>query len=188
MIKLPLVMYQTSGWALKSGGSKVDWGIVDHYAPGDPIRAIERASIRAYVELHQGKLKGRVLDFGAGTGPYKDLVTGEYVYIDYEDFIEDQEEASFDAFLCTQVIQYTDSYEVFSETCTYLKPGGFLVLTYPTNWDEVEPSDYTRYTRSGMEKEIEGYGLTILDHTRRAEVRIGNFTFPLGYGLVAQRV
>lgn len=63
-----------------------------------------------------------------------------------------------------------------------------LVITYPTCWPEVEPTDLQRFTKTGMEMLIGWCGYKPVRHDRRAEVRIGEFVFPLGYGLVAEYV
>lgn len=160
------------------------------------IRELERKSIRDFVERNKQYLTGRVLDFGAGKPgtcrqpqPYRDLVSGEYVPVDKGDSIPNVE---FDAILCTQVLQYVEDvpHQVF-DFSNRLRFGGKLVMTYPTNWDEVEPSDLHRFTKAGMEALLTRSeffaGFTIISHERRAEIDLGGFKFPLGYGVVAQR-
>jgi SAM-dependent methyltransferase len=151
----------------------------------DRIRQIERLSIRRFMEAHRDKLRGRVLDFGAGTQPYGDLVDGEYVPLEKGEAWPD---GPFDAVMCNQVLQYvafpsTALERFFRE----LKPGGFLVLTYPCCWDEVEPTDLWRFTKVAMSHLVRAECFELLEHERRAEVAIGNFKFPLGYGLVARK-
>ena len=156
------------------------------------IRELERKSIRDFVGRNRQYLTGRVLDFGAGKlgtcrepQPYRDLVSGEYWPYDLGD---DVPTGKFDAVLCTQVVQYVpDVPRLISSFWSYLKDGGYLVMTYPTNWDEVEASDLHRFTKSGMERMISDMYLTIVSHERRAEIDLGGFKFPLGYGVVARR-
>jgi hypothetical protein len=38
------------------------------------LRDLERGSIRAFLESNQDKFGGRVLDFGSGQQPYRDVV------------------------------------------------------------------------------------------------------------------
>lgn len=155
---------------------------------GDEIRGIERQSIRDFMERQRHYLRGRVLDFGAGRQPYRDLVEGEYVPHDtgYPDSSEPQGE--FDAIMCNQVMQYLpDPLLALRQFHAWLTPGACLVMTYATNWDEVEPSDLFRFTRKGMEYLLREAGFTVLVHERRAEIALGGFKFPLGYGVVAQR-
>ena len=159
----------------------------------DPIRQVERLSIRRFMEAHRGYLRGRVLDFGSGTQPYRDLVDGEYVPFEKGDRWPGG--ADYDTVICNQVFQYLDApQEALKLFHTCLKPGGHLVLTYPACWDEVEKTDLWRFTFQGMENlflRFEGWvserRFTVVEHVRRAEVAVGNFKFPLGYGLVARK-
>lgn len=152
----------------------------------DSVRVLERSSIRAFMERHRQYLRGRVIDFGAGQQPYRDLVDGEYVPFD-------QGMASpsgyFDCVMCNQVIQYLDTPQYFLERVHgwLAKRHGCLVMTYPTNWDEIENTDLWRFTRYGMEVLLlRSADFEILAHERRAEINLNGFKFPLGYGLVAR--
>jgi len=158
----------------------------------DTIRDLERRSIRSFVAQHKQCLKGRVLDFGAGTPttcrtpqPYRDLVEGEYVAYDVD---SPSVWGPWDAILCTQVVQYIpDVPKLLSRFEAQLVAGGYLVMTYPTNWAEVEGSDLWRFTRAGMERLLHDAELEVLHHERRAEVTLGGFAFALGYGVVAKK-
>ena len=184
MITLPLIYDALPGLRALEGA---EWNEVAPYYPNDAIRQIERASIRAFMLKHSSLLKGRVLDFGSGDEPYKDLIRGEYVPFekDHANFPG----GYFDAAICNQVLQY-----VADPTNTLrwalhasLKAGGHLILTYASNWDEVEKEDLWRFTKMGMEKLLREAGFTILEHELRAKVTVGNFSFPLGYGVVCKR-
>jgi len=153
------------------------------------IREVERASLRAFIEKHRGYLKGRVLDFGAGKPgtcaqpePYRDLVEGEYLPMDVGD---DYPGGFYDAVIFTQVIQYC-RYPLATLDALHrnLRNGGFLVMTYPTNWDEVEGTDLWRFTKRGMEFLLKQAGFEIVHHEQRGNCG-GNFC--LGYGAVAVR-
>jgi SAM-dependent methyltransferase len=160
------------------------WDQIEAYYPGDRIRQIERASIRAFMEQNREYLRGRVLDFGAGKQPYRDLVEGEYVPCERDTYPS----GVFDAILCNQVMQYVyDAVSAIYLLKTYLKPGGHLVMTYPTNWDEVEASDFWRFTQAGMTELLMRFDFQIVKHERRAEAVLGNFKFTLGYGVVCTR-
>ncbi len=154
------------------------------------VRSVERSSIRAFVKSSSEYLRGRVLDFGCGEQPYKEYVTGEY--FPYDPLLELWANIGpYDAILCTQVLQYIENpvlqLRAFREM---LKPGGKLVLTYPTNWDEVESNDFWRFTRAGMELMLIREGFKVLRHERRASIvnPEDRFEFPLGYGCVAERI
>jgi 2-polyprenyl-3-methyl-5-hydroxy-6-metoxy-1,4-benzoquinol methylase len=61
--------------------------------------------------------------------------------------------------VCTQVVQYAPSPRVLiAKTWAQLKPGGVLLLTGPTNWPEVEPTDLWRLTRAGIETVLHELG------------------------------
>jgi SAM-dependent methyltransferase len=160
--------------------------VAPFYSSSDPIRQIERASIRAFMEKHRQHLGGRVLDFGAGTEPYRDLVGGDYVA---HEAGGNMPGGYFDTVICNQVLQYlTDPLNILTwGMYASLRAGGHFLLTYATNWDEVEETDYWRFTKAGMERMLRATGFTVLAHELRAEVVIGHFKFPLGYGVLCTR-
>lgn len=161
----------------------------------DPIRKADIASIRGFVENNKHILAaGRVLDFGAGRvgtcrnpQPFRDLVSKDAEYLPY-DLGDIFPEPPFDTIMCTQVTQYVpDVALMLKDFYKWLAPTkGFLLLTYATNWDEVEATDLWRFTRSGMHDLLVDAGFIIGIHERRAEVCLGYFKFPLGYGVVAK--
>ena len=152
-----------------------------------------------------------MLDYGCGAQPYRSLVesTGaEYIGVDEGTGLEYGMDAStpkFDAILCTQVLQYIPAPGLLlCHLGFFLRPGGHLILTYPTNWDEVPNDRYGanfdrhRFTKLGMEELLPKAGkagsfqaclstFTILHHELRAVVQVGSFRFPLGYGLIARK-
>lgn len=153
----------------------------------DRIRQVERMSILRFMEENARFVEGRVLDYGSGTQPYKHLVKGEYFAHEKND-PPPAPLAPFDAIMCNQVIQFIpDPPAFFRSLADMLHVGGYLVITWPTNWDEVEADDLWRFTLMGMRKLINDAGFYIHTCTCRAQVRICNFRFPLGYGIVAQK-
>ena len=133
------------------------------------IRETERQSIRKFVEDNAVLLSDRTLDYGCLDSPYKDLVTGEYVGWDVG---QPKPTGLFDAVLCTQVMEYVSRPKlVLQEFFDVLRPGGKLLLTYPTLWEEVEQNDYWRFTKAGMELLLHQAGFNILVHERRCEIR-----------------
>jgi SAM-dependent methyltransferase len=96
-------------------------------------------------------------------------------------------EQKWQTILCTQVVQYVEDVPALLASCARaLAPGGHLVMTYPTNWDEVEAGDLHRFTKAGMERLLATAGFHVVVHERRAAVEVGDFRFPLGYGVVAR--
>jgi len=165
-------------------------------ATQDPIRFIERQSILTFLTSHASYFTGRVLDYGCGSQLYRSIVErrgAEYIPWDLgEGFPYFQE---FDAVLCTQVIQYVDNIQqLFMDLFRACKPSGYIILTYPTNWDEVPNDHYHghcdkwRFTKVGMEAMFKWLAeCEILHHELRAVVQLGTFRFPLGYGLIARK-
>jgi len=176
------------------------------------LRDYERESIRAFVGHAgaNGYLSGRVLDFGCGQQPYRDLVAaagGEYIPFDRAHFPgnvsgedvggEPWPYTDYDTILCTQVIQYVD-YPADILRAFKLR-GKVLVMTYPTTWAEVEAADRWRFTKAGMTWMLEQAGFAILLHERRGTLYDARFPagrekritalsdeFAIGYGVVAR--
>jgi SAM-dependent methyltransferase len=156
------------------------------------VRELERDSIREFMTRNRHLLCGRVLDFGAGKPgtcrepqPYRHLVEGEYVPYDKGDAWP---RGPFDAVMCNQVFQYLEDPVSWAHALLMaLKPGGHLVMTYATNWEECEASDLARFTRIGMDRLLKSVNFEILGHERRASINLGGFQFALGYGVVARR-
>jgi SAM-dependent methyltransferase len=139
------------------------------------------------MERNRQYLRGRVLDFGAGKQPYRDLVDGEYIPLEKGDTIPALE-ATFDCVMCNQVIQYLrHPGSVLDQFHDWLVlGGGHLVMTYPSNWDEIEADDLWRFTKMGMELMLKRASFEVMVHDRRAEIDLNGFKFPLGYGVVAR--
>lgn len=156
------------------------------------IRELERKSIRDFVEAHKEHLTGTVLDFGCGKDgtcrkpqPYRDLVSGEYHGFEPGDRWP---VGPFSAILCTQVIQYMENPKrELGWFHQWLMPGGYLILTGPTNWPEVEDSDLWRFTLSGISRLVASCGFELLDAQRRAEIDEGNEKWSLGWGVLGRR-
>lgn len=124
-------------------------------------------------------IKGRVLDLGCGTSPYKEeilKVTHEYIGVDWKNSFHDQSNVDVFADLCKplpfpdeyadtvvsfQVMEHLPEPELFLKEChRILKRGvGVLFITVPFMWHVHEaPHDYYRYTRYGLEYLLEKAG------------------------------
>jgi len=174
----------------------------------DTLRVLEAKSIRAFVESCADRFGGVVLDYGCGTNPYRDIVEqagGTYVGADSPAFPSHVPGGEFrdlvptlgqpgtrvqaDTVLFTQVAQYVPAATLWSllyEWRRMLHPHGALVMTYPTNWPEVEDTDLHRFTRAGMTKLLTETGYAIVRHERRGEIEWRGERFALGYGAVAE--
>ncbi len=96
----------------------------------------------------------------------------------------------FDAILCTQVLQdCADPPGALRLMSWLLKSGGNLVLTYGTCWREVDVNDKFRFTFAGMEDIIRRAcpELKIIDHVRRAQIKLANYEFSLGGGIICKK-
>jgi SAM-dependent methyltransferase len=154
-----------------------------NFANTDELRAAERASIRDFMRRHAALLRGRVLDFGAGTQPYKELVTGEYVPFEKG---ESFPAGSFGAVMCNQVFEYLEDPQGTVDLFYHiLADGGHLVVTYPTNWYECEATDLWRFTHWGMERMLRLSGFALVTHVPRETHDPLNLVF--GYGIVGRK-
>ena len=83
-------------------------------------------------------------------------------------------DASFDAVLCTQVLEHVaDPLAVLSELRRVTRPGGQLLLTVPLVWPlHEEPYDFFRYTPHGLRHLLTAAGFEIVSITPRN----GSFT------------
>lgn len=165
------------------------------------IRELEWNSIRDFVENCSPYISGAVLDFGAGKMPYADIIRAHATYYDPYDRTSHLSSVathdlgpenpfcfSYDTILCTQVVQYIEDVPALLELfhTSLVRRAGHLILTYPTNWDEVEPWDWHRFTKAGMKRLLSVAGFQIIQHTRRASIVLNDFTFALGYGVLAR--
>jgi len=173
------------------------------------LRDREHDSIRTFLltVAAEGYFKGAVLDYGCGKQPYRDIVKrsqplgGVYQPFDQADFPANVSEENigegdplvmegWGTILCTQVVQYVpDVWDLLRRFWAATADGGHLVMTYPTNWPEIEPEDLHRFTKAGMEGLLDDAGFTILRHERRAVIHPLEDTgeaFALGYGVVAR--
>ena len=133
------------------------------------------------ISLYSPQLSGRLLDFGCGAKPYKDLFTGvsEYIGLDYAseghshadeniDVFYDGKtipfpDNSFDSIFSSEVFEHVFSLqEILPEISRIIKPGGKLLVTCPFAWEEHEiPVDYARYTRFALQDMLEKNGFIV---------------------------
>lgn len=110
----------------------------------------------------------RVLDVGAGDAPYRELFDGfDYVTNDWAgtEHVPDRpfdivapadalpvQDASFDAVVCTQVLEHLpEPWVAVEEFHRILVPHGRVIITAPLTWYLHElPHDYYRFTAYGL--------------------------------------
>src|SRR3954447_17385 len=147
----------------------------------------ERRTILAFMREIAGELApgSRLLDVGAGEQPYRELFGHlEYVTTDWANSVHPGarrvdivapahdlpiEEGTFDAVVCTQVLEHVaDPGDVLAELFRVLRPGGRLYVTVPLTWEEHEaPYDFFRYTRFGLEHLLANAGFADVAVTAR---------------------
>lgn len=162
------------------------------------LRDIERASIRQFLTDHQHLLTGRVLDYGSGKQPYRDIVEsagGKYVPFDLVGLpgscaAEDSPhgwEGHYDAVVLTQVAQYLEDPEgILYEIWLLLRErGGVLLATGPVNWPIVEKDDLRRYTPEGFHRVLDEAGFRNIDVRERAHVDFQGERWCIGWQATA---
>ena len=134
---------------------------------------------KVLVPLSYRFASGRVLDAGAGTMLYRDLLlqsAREYVSTDaYSthadlDYHFDLKELGFDdegfeTVFCNQVLEHVDRpWEAIGELARVLAPGGYLIVGIPFYfYIHGIPHDYYRFTDRGMSVLLEDQGLEVVE-------------------------
>lgn len=131
------------------------------------VYKINNSSFDAFFDV----IKGRVIDLGCGTSPYKEdilKVADEYIGVDWENSLHDQSNVNVfadltkklpfdddyaDTVVSFQVMEHLPEPDFFLSECyRILKREGKLFITVPFMWHVHEPPhDYFRYTRYGLE-------------------------------------
>lgn len=162
------------------------------------IRVHQREHIARFISDYGDLLTGTVLDYGCGDSPYREFVRGTYVGWNRASYPgtphrvdagpdDPLEDGSWNAILCTQVLQYVPEVPGLLQRFRHaLLPGGHLVLTFATNWPEIEPEDLHRFTLTGMTELLAAAGFTTTHSRELAHVGIGKFVLALGYGMIAK--
>ena len=116
--------------------------------------------------------QGKVLDFGCGLQPYRDLMVNadECIGVDIQDadgvdyLVKPGdplpfEKGAFDAVLSTQVLEHVaDMDDCIAEIHRVLKPGGQLVISVPFIYQvHGKPHDYRRLSEFGVKQALSGF-------------------------------
>jgi SAM-dependent methyltransferase len=153
---------------------------------------LARRSLVEQVAAHAPHIRGRVLDVGCGSKPYRQLFNSDaYVGLDVEqsghrhagedvDVFYDGRtfpfaDGEFDSVVSFEALEHVFTPERFiAEIGRVLRPGGTLLLTVPFVWDEHEqPYDYARYSSFGLQHLLDANGFTVLSSVKTcADVRV----------------
>lgn len=161
----------------------------EHFNPGllglfiNPFFLARRSLWRAIREVAP-QVRGRLLDVGCGTKPYRALfTTRDYIGLDidspmakargvaelyYDGTTLPVSDGEFDSVLCNQVLEHVFNPDSFvQELHRVLKQNGHLLLTVPFVWDEHEqPIDFARYTSFGLASILQRHGFELLQHRK----------------------
>jgi SAM-dependent methyltransferase len=140
--------------------------------------------------LHDSKLKqyapeyfrGRLIDIGCGTKPYKALLSPyvtQHIGVDHEDTRHDisnidrfgtaynipAEDGEFDCALCTAVLEHLEEPEMAIRECyRVLKEGRTAIYSVPFIWHlHEEPRDFYRFSKYGLKYLFEKVGFEIIE-------------------------
>jgi len=148
------------------------WRDADYHVMKQLRRAIEHA-LDTGPTLHAGH---RVLDLGCGDQPYATLITGrgaQYVGCDIDGDVDVRinpgqplplPDASADGIVSFQVLEHVWDLDWYLGECRrLLKPGGWLLLSTHGTWlYHPHPTDFRRWTRTGLERELRARGFETL--------------------------
>ena len=147
---------------------------------------LNRRAIFSGLRKYAPMLKGKVLDFGCGNKPYRDLFDAEeYTGIDLEvneghqnptsdvDVFYDGKKIpfadnTFDSVFSSEVFEHVFNLEeMLAELNRVQKPGGLMLITMPFCWPEHEaPNDFGRYTTYGITSLMQKHNFQIIEHRK----------------------
>lgn len=144
-----------------------------------------RRALALALEALAPRLTGIVLDFGAGSQPYRSLLKNctTYVSLEYDtpqnrerkvaDIFYDGrtipgENSIYDGILSNQTLEHVPNPDIIvAEWARILKDDGLLLITMPFMWPEHEmPYDFQRYSSGGLRFILEKNGFEIVEQYR----------------------
>jgi SAM-dependent methyltransferase len=149
--------------------------------------------------------RGRLLDIGCGTKPYRPLLAAhvsEHVGLDRGPcrsgsgeldlaataYAIPLRDASFDTVLCSDVLEHLEEPRAaLAEAFRVLKPRGYAIYTAPLFWHlHEEPRDFFRYTRHGLDHLFSTCGFEVVEITALTGFAV-TFAQQLAYALCRLR-
>lgn len=146
---------------------------------------IMRGGLYKKIKEYAPRMRGKMLDFGCGSKPYKSIFKVEqYIGIDFDgqghshvneeiDFFYDGktipfENNSFDCIFSSEVFEHVFNLpEILMELNRVLKTGGQILVTCPFAIAEHEiPNDFGRYTSFGLKHLFEQNGFKVVQYEK----------------------
>lgn len=146
-----------------------------------------RRGLLIHIKRLATRQTGKLLDFGCGRKPYRNLFTNvtEYIGVDIEqqtghDHTNSQidvyydgkiipfDNNTFDSIFCSEVFEHIFNIdEILPELHRVLKKNGQMLITVPFCWNEHEiPYDYGRYTSFGIKHLLEKHGFSVIENSK----------------------
>lgn len=137
------------------------------------------AALLGAIEAHVSALAlprgARVLDFGCGSQPYRDVLGPDVEYIGADlpdndlaavqivDGVVDLPDSSVDLVISTQVLEHVPDPQAYLAECRrVLRTGGRLLLTtHGVMFYHPHPADFWRWTAEGLERLVADARLTV---------------------------
>jgi len=143
------------------------------------VYRIHDQALRRLAERH---VRGRLVDIGCGTKPYRELLAPyvtEHVGVDHAGSLHGQDQVdlagtayaipvpdeTFDSALCTAVLEHLEEPErAIRECCRVLRPGGVAIYSVPFIWHlHEQPRDFFRYSCFGLRYLLEKAGFEVVE-------------------------
>jgi SAM-dependent methyltransferase len=132
-------------------------------------------TLRKAICLYAEQFQGQLIDYGAGSKPYRELFVKAHSYQGADFAIDGPgdillsrdgmipcDDACFDALLSFQVIEHVPNPSQFlSESFRVIRPGGSLLLTTHGTWPYhpgPDNDDFYRWTAAGLCKDMQNQG------------------------------
>lgn len=145
------------------------------------VNTIHDRSLRRLAERY---LRGRMIDIGCGTKPYRALLAPfvtEHVGLDHRESVHGSAgvdlfgtayeipapDASFDCAICTAVLEHLEEPELALREChRILKHGGTAIYSIPFVWHlHEEPRDFYRFSKYGIRYLFQKAGFDVSELT-----------------------